>query len=100
MKLRLLAAAAAASSFAAPSLAAVPGARVYASPALERLAAPATLPLPVRKGGRAGTVQVAPGGNVIPAEPLVGSGPLSHPGFGGRLSFAAGRTVHHAWSLT
>jgi D-alanyl-D-alanine carboxypeptidase (penicillin-binding protein 5/6) len=67
-------------------------------PLVQKVVAPASLPLPVRKGARVGMVEILLDGNVIAAEPLVASRSVSPPGLGGRLSFYAGRTVHHAWS--
>ena len=66
---------------------------------VQRVVAPATLSLPVRKGEQAGTVEIMLGGSVIATAPLVASRSVSRPGLGGRLSFYAGRTAHHVWSF-
>jgi len=68
-------------------------------PLVQRVVAPATLALPVRKGEHAGKVEIMLGGNVIATAPLVASRSVSRPGPGGRLSFYAGRTAHHVWSF-
>jgi hypothetical protein len=67
-------------------------------PLVQRVVAPSSLSLPVRSGERVGKVEIMLGGSVIATEPLVTSRSVSNPGLGGRLSFYAGRTVHHAWS--
>jgi D-alanyl-D-alanine carboxypeptidase (penicillin-binding protein 5/6) len=67
-------------------------------PLVERVVAPTIAPLPVRKGDRLGEVQIFYRGGLLAAEPLVAARSVPRPGLGGRLSFYAGRTVHHVWS--
>jgi D-alanyl-D-alanine carboxypeptidase (penicillin-binding protein 5/6) len=68
------------------------------SPLVEQVVAPAAVALPVRKGQRLGEVRVLLNGKLFGARPLLASRSVSKPGLGGRVSFYAGRTVHHLWS--
>ena len=67
-------------------------------PLVERIIAPAALPLPVTRGQRVGEVRVYSGKRLVATRPLVAARSVSRPGFGGRLGFYAGRTFHHIGS--
>jgi hypothetical protein len=64
-------------------------------PLVERVIAPATLPLPVVRGERVGEVRVFSGKRLVARRALVAQRSVARPGFGGRLGFYAGRTVRH-----
>jgi serine-type D-Ala-D-Ala carboxypeptidase (penicillin-binding protein 5/6) len=64
-------------------------------PLVERVVAPASLPLPVRRGSRVGEVRVFSGRRLLARVPLVAGRSVSRPGFGGRIAFYAGRTFRH-----
>jgi len=64
-------------------------------PLVERVVAPASLRLPVRRGTRVGEVRVFSGRRLLARVPLVAGRSVSRPGFGGRLGFYAGRTFRH-----
>jgi serine-type D-Ala-D-Ala carboxypeptidase (penicillin-binding protein 5/6) len=64
---------------------------------VERVAAPVSAPLPVRKGDRLGEVRVYYGGRLVGTEPLVAARSAARPGLGRRMAWYAGRTVHHMW---
>jgi D-alanyl-D-alanine carboxypeptidase (penicillin-binding protein 5/6) len=68
-------------------------------PLVQRVVAPASLPLPVREGTRVGKVEIMLDGIVIATEPLVASRSVARPDLAGRLSYYAGRTAHHLWSF-
>jgi D-alanyl-D-alanine carboxypeptidase len=80
---------------ARPSLQVV---RVHA-PLVERIVAPALVSLPVARGEALGRVEIWRGRRLLVSRPLVAGRSVSKPGVGGRLSFYAGRTVHHFLSL-
>ena len=67
-------------------------------PLVERIVAPATLAVPVRRGQRVGELRVYEGGVLVASAPLVAARSVSRPAVGGRLAFYAGRTAHHVWS--
>jgi D-alanyl-D-alanine carboxypeptidase (penicillin-binding protein 5/6) len=64
-------------------------------PLVERVVAPATLDLPVRRGERVGEVRVYSGRKLVARRPLVAARGASRPDLGERLGFYAGRTFHH-----
>jgi D-alanyl-D-alanine carboxypeptidase (penicillin-binding protein 5/6) len=64
---------------------------------VERVVAPVSAPLPVRKGARLGKVRVYYGGQLVGTEPLVASRSVARPRLGWRVTWYAGRTVHHMW---
>jgi serine-type D-Ala-D-Ala carboxypeptidase (penicillin-binding protein 5/6) len=64
-------------------------------PLVERVVAPATLPLPVRRGQRVGEVRVYSGKRIVARQALVAARAVSRPGFGGRVGFYARRTLSH-----
>jgi serine-type D-Ala-D-Ala carboxypeptidase (penicillin-binding protein 5/6) len=67
-------------------------------PLVERVVAPAALPLPVKRGQWLGYVVVHSGKRVVAFRPLVAARSVSRPGLGGRLGFYAGRTFKHIGS--
>jgi D-alanyl-D-alanine carboxypeptidase (penicillin-binding protein 5/6) len=64
-------------------------------PLVERVVAPAAVPLPVRAGQRLGEVQVSRNGRVIARRPLVAARSVDRPGVGGRVAWYAKRTARH-----
>lgn len=72
--------------------------RVHA-PLVERIIAPAEVSLPVVQGQTLGRVEIWRGRKLLVSRPLVAGRSVAKPGVGGRLSFYAGRTVHHFFSL-
>jgi D-alanyl-D-alanine carboxypeptidase (penicillin-binding protein 5/6) len=64
-------------------------------PLVERVVAPATLDLPVRRGQRVGEVRVYSGRRLVGLRPLVASRSVARPGLGRRLGFYAGHTLTH-----
>jgi D-alanyl-D-alanine carboxypeptidase (penicillin-binding protein 5/6) len=80
---------------ARPSLQVV---RVHA-PLVERIVAPALVSLPVSRGEVLGRVEIWRGRKLLVSRPLLAARSVSKPGAGGRLSFYAGRTVHHLLHL-
>jgi serine-type D-Ala-D-Ala carboxypeptidase (penicillin-binding protein 5/6) len=69
------------------------------APLVERIVAPALVSLPVVRGEALGRVEIWHGRKLLVSRPLVAGRSVSRPGVGGRLSFYAGRTVHHFLSL-
>jgi hypothetical protein len=53
----------------------------------------------VRKGQVLGRVQVWEGRRLLGTRPLVAARSISKPGFGGRVAWYAGRTLHHIRGL-
>jgi D-alanyl-D-alanine carboxypeptidase (penicillin-binding protein 5/6) len=72
--------------------------RVHA-PLVERVVAPAEVSLPVIQGEVLGRVEIWRGRRLLATRPLVAGRSVAKPGVGGRLSFYAGRTVHHLLSF-
>ena len=64
-------------------------------PLVERVVAPEVVTLPVMRGQRLGRVEVWRGRKLLVSRPLVAGRSVAKPGVGGRLSFYAGRTMHH-----
>jgi D-alanyl-D-alanine carboxypeptidase (penicillin-binding protein 5/6) len=69
------------------------------APLVERIVAPAVVSLPVIQGEVLGRVEVWRGRTLLVSRPLVAGRSVTKPGVGGRLSFYAGRTVHHLLHL-
>jgi D-alanyl-D-alanine carboxypeptidase (penicillin-binding protein 5/6) len=65
---------------------------------VERVVAPTSLSLPVRRGDRVGEVRVYSGRRLVATRALVAGRSASRPGFGGRLGFYTRRTLHHIGS--
>jgi hypothetical protein len=72
--------------------------RIHA-PLVERIVAPAEVSLPVTRGEALGRVEIWRGRKLLVSRPLVAGRSVAKPGVGGRLSFYAGRTVHHLFHL-
>jgi D-alanyl-D-alanine carboxypeptidase (penicillin-binding protein 5/6) len=68
-------------------------------PLVERVVAPAVVPLPVVRGQALGRVEVWAGKRLLGERPLVASRSVSRPGLAGRLGWYAGRTLHHIGSF-
>jgi len=66
---------------------------------VERIVVPVAAALPVRKGDRLGEVRVYYRGELVASQPLVASRSVSRPALGRRVSWYAGRTVHHVWGF-
>jgi serine-type D-Ala-D-Ala carboxypeptidase (penicillin-binding protein 5/6) len=64
-------------------------------PLVERIVAPAEVSLPVTRGQALGRVEIWRGRKLVVSRPLLAGRSVAKPGVGGRLSFYAGRTVHH-----
>jgi len=69
------------------------------APLVERVVAPALVSLPVIRGEVLGRVEIWRGRKLLVSRPLLAARSVSKPGVGGRLSFYAGRTVHHLFSF-
>ncbi len=67
-------------------------------PLVERVVAPAAVALPVARGQRLGEVRVYAGARLLGSRPLVAARSIARPGLRGRVTWYAGRTVHHVWS--
>lgn len=67
-------------------------------PLVERIVAPATLAVPVRRGQRLGELRVYEGGILVASAPLIAARSVRRPALGGRLAFYAERAAHHVWS--
>ena len=68
-------------------------------PVVERVIAPAEVSLPVIRGEVLGRVELWRGRKLLVSRPLLAGRSVAKPGAGGRLSFYAGRTVHHFLSF-
>jgi D-alanyl-D-alanine carboxypeptidase (penicillin-binding protein 5/6) len=68
-------------------------------PLVERIVAPAAVALPVHKGDRLGRVEVWRGPKLVVSRPLTAARTVEKPGVAGRVSWYAGRTVHHVLGL-
>jgi serine-type D-Ala-D-Ala carboxypeptidase (penicillin-binding protein 5/6) len=64
-------------------------------PLTERVVAPRSASLPVKKGARLGTVEVWAGSRLVGKRDLVASRTVNKPGVVSRLGWYAGRTFHH-----
>ena len=63
-------------------------------PVIEKIVAPTSVSLPVRRGQRLGRVEVWTGGKLVGTRPLLAARTVSRPGLGGRLRWYSTRTVH------
>jgi serine-type D-Ala-D-Ala carboxypeptidase (penicillin-binding protein 5/6) len=68
-------------------------------PLTERVVAPLSATLPIRRGQVLGRVQVWARDRLIGQRPLVASRAVAAPGLGGRLTWYATRTVHDVFGL-
>jgi D-alanyl-D-alanine carboxypeptidase (penicillin-binding protein 5/6) len=68
-------------------------------PVVQRVVAPTVLSLPVRRGQRAGRIEVWAGGKLLGTRPLVVGRTVEEPGSGGKLRWYATRTMHHLTGL-
>ena len=64
-------------------------------PLVERVVAPAVVPLPVARGQRLGEVTVFAGRREVGRRPLVAAESIGRPGLAARVSWYAGRTLDH-----
>jgi D-alanyl-D-alanine carboxypeptidase (penicillin-binding protein 5/6) len=64
-------------------------------PLVERVVAPRSVSLPVRKGQRLGTVVVLRNGHVVARSPLVAARSVGRPGLPDRVAWTAERAAHH-----
>jgi len=69
------------------------------SPIVQRIVAPSSLRLPVRRGETLGHVEVWSGTRLLGTRPLRASRSVPRPGLGGRLRWYATRTVKHLWGF-
>ena len=65
----------------------------------ERVVAPLSTPLPVRRGEVLGHVQIWAHGRLLGRRPLIASRTVAAPGVGGRVGWYARRTVHDVVGL-
>ncbi len=70
-----------------------------ATPLVVRVAAPTTVPLPVREGQALGSITVFAGDRVVASTKLVAASAVSKPGLGAKLVWYTKRTAHHLWGL-
>jgi D-alanyl-D-alanine carboxypeptidase (penicillin-binding protein 5/6) len=68
-------------------------------PLVERVVAPAAVPLPVERGQRLGEVQVWAGSKLLGTRPLVAAETIEKPGLAGRMRWYSERTLRNAWEL-
>jgi D-alanyl-D-alanine carboxypeptidase (penicillin-binding protein 5/6) len=68
-------------------------------PLVERVVAPASLELPVRKGQRVGEVRIYAGEQLLGTRPLVAAASVEKPGLASRAGWYAGETLANAWGL-
>jgi D-alanyl-D-alanine carboxypeptidase (penicillin-binding protein 5/6) len=66
-------------------------------PLVERIVAPTSVPLPIRKGQRLGEVRVYAGGTLLARSALVADRALTEPNLAGKARWYAGRTLDHLW---
>jgi D-alanyl-D-alanine carboxypeptidase (penicillin-binding protein 5/6) len=66
---------------------------------IERVVAPRSVSLPVRRGEVLGHVQIWAGGRLLGRRPLIASRSVAAPGVGGRVGWYARRTVHDVVGL-
>jgi len=64
-------------------------------PLTEKVVAPVVARLPIRRGDALGRVEIWQDGRLLATRDLVASRTVNKPGFGGRLGWYAGRTIHH-----
>jgi D-alanyl-D-alanine carboxypeptidase (penicillin-binding protein 5/6) len=68
-------------------------------PLVQKVIAPRSLELPVKRGQVVGQVQVWSGAKLLGQRALVASRAVDRPGLGGRIGWYAGRTAHNVVSL-
>ena len=68
-------------------------------PLVERVVAPRSVELPVRRGQRLGEVRVYAGRKLLGRRPLVATETLTKPDLAGRLRWYAGETLENAWDV-
>jgi D-alanyl-D-alanine carboxypeptidase (penicillin-binding protein 5/6) len=68
-------------------------------PLTERIVAPASVELPIRKGQRLGRVDVYDGRRLVAASALVASEAVSEPGVVGKALWFATRTAENLWGI-
>ena len=66
---------------------------------VERVVAPTSVALPVRKGRRFGEVRVYDRGRLVASSPLVAARSVAMPGTSGKVEWYARRTLHHLGGL-
>jgi len=66
---------------------------------VERVVAPVSVALPVRKGAPLGRVEVYEGNDLVAAESLVAATTVTKPGFFGRMGWYARRTAANLWGI-
>lgn len=69
------------------------------SPIVQRIVAPSSVALPVRRGETLGRVEVWSGTRLLGTRPLEAARNVPRPGLGGRLRWYATRTVKHLWGF-
>jgi D-alanyl-D-alanine carboxypeptidase (penicillin-binding protein 5/6) len=65
----------------------------------EKVVAPTAVSLPVVRGQRLGRIELWEAGKLLGVRPLVAGRSVARPGFGGRLGWYSGRTMHHLLGL-
>ena len=68
-------------------------------PIVERVVAPSSVALPVRRGQTLGRIEVWSGNRLLGSRPLQASRTVPRPGMGGRLRWYATRTVKDLWGF-
>jgi serine-type D-Ala-D-Ala carboxypeptidase (penicillin-binding protein 5/6) len=68
-------------------------------PLVERVVAPASVELPVRRGQNLGRVEIWDGDRLVAKSRLVAAEAVSEPGFFGKVGWLAGRTLANLWEL-
>ena len=66
---------------------------------VERIIAPSSVTLPVRKGQRLGRVDVYAGKRIVASSNLVAAAPVSEPGLVGKAKWYATQTVENLWEV-
>jgi D-alanyl-D-alanine carboxypeptidase (penicillin-binding protein 5/6) len=66
---------------------------------VERVVAPSSVPLPVRKGQRLGRVDVYDGNRIVASSTLVAARSVAEPGLLGKARWYATRTAQNLWGL-
>jgi serine-type D-Ala-D-Ala carboxypeptidase (penicillin-binding protein 5/6) len=68
-------------------------------PLVERVVAPAVVPLPVAKGAQLGSVEVWEGDTLLGRRALVAAAAVDKPDLAGRVRWYAGRALRNAWGM-
>ncbi len=69
------------------------------APLVERVVAPVSVALPVKKGASLGRVEVYEGNDLVAAERLVAASNVTKPGVLGRVGWYARRTAANVWGI-